>query len=244
MVARIPAIPCLLLLLSGATSWGSNFGETAEEARKVVPSPIVALARHFSGSPGQSRWTNESVHIEASLPKLAERGSLAAIRRQLPLAPPEYHVLSSDGGRTVRQQVIGRYLSADAEAATLSQASVAVTPANYRFRFIASLSDGETLTYIYEITPREKRTGLIRGQLWIDAGTGIAVRQSGQLVRTPSIFVRNVHITRETLLREGAAHETITRVEIDTRLFGRANLTIRERPCLSESCEDPDAGVD
>jgi hypothetical protein len=135
-----------------------------------------------------------------------------------------------DGDRTVRQQVIARYLSAEVEAAALPPASVAIAPANYRFRYRGSITDGGTLAYIFEITPQKRRAGLIRGQLWIDAGSGLVLRQTGYLVRSPSIFVRRVDITRDTAVRDGAAYERTTRLWIDTRLVGRAELTITERP--------------
>lgn len=79
---------------------------------------------------------------------------------------------------------------------------------------------------------------MIKGQLWIDAATGIAVRQSGHLVRMPSMFVRKVNITRDTLVRAGVPYAKRTHVEIDTRLVGRADLTITERPYSAETRED------
>jgi len=36
--------------------------------------------------------------------------------------------------------------------------------------------------YIFRIVPREKRDGLILGQLWIDSKTGMAVARTGYLV--------------------------------------------------------------
>jgi len=190
----------------------------------------VALARHFEAESQAPAWNAEMIRIEASLPKLKEHGRLQAIRRLLGVGRPEYEVLASEGGRTVRQQVIARYLTADAQGGGFAPSSVAITPANYRFRYQGSISDGTTLTYIYEIAPRRKEGGLIRGQLWIDAATGLTVRQSGDLVRSPSIFVKRVHIRRDTTLRDGAAWAKVTRLEIDTRIAGQAELTITETP--------------
>jgi hypothetical protein len=219
-----------LTLLLGTTAWAGSTTQAAIEIGRPVVPPAVALERYFAAAPHSTTWTTESIEIDASLPKLAEHGRLRAIRRLLPFGQPEYQVLATDGDRTVRQQVIARYLSAEAESANLSPTSVAITPANYRFRYAASISDGDTRTYIFEITPRKKRPGLIKGQLWIDATTGVAVRQTGYLVRTPSIFVRRINVTRDTLLRDGVAYAKTTQLQIDTRLVGRANLTITERP--------------
>ena len=77
------------------------------------------------------------VEIDASLPKLEKEGRLRAIRRLLPLGRPEYQVLEIAGDQTVRQQVIVRYLSAEAQAAAIPASSVAITLANYKFRYKA-----------------------------------------------------------------------------------------------------------
>jgi hypothetical protein len=131
----------------------------------------------------------------------------------------------------VRQQVIARYLSAEARAQEIEPSEVEVSPANYKFRYVASIGSDRTLTHVYRITPRKKRVGLIQGELWIDASSGLAVRKSGRMVKTPSVFLRRVSIVQDTDLREGRVYRRITRLDIDTRLAGRAELTITERPC-------------
>jgi len=67
--------------------------------------------------------------------------------------------------------------------------------------------------------------------LWLDGETGAVVRQSGYLVKKPSIFVKRVDVTRETTFRDGSADMRVTHLSVDTRLVGRAELIIHERPC-------------
>jgi hypothetical protein len=83
---------------------------------------------------------------------------------------------------------------------------------------------------VFQISPRKKRAGLIEGQIWIDSATGIVVHQAGRFVKRPSIFIRQVRIERDTSLCDGVPHTRLTHVEVDTRLVGRAELTITERP--------------
>jgi hypothetical protein len=223
----------LVLFLSvtpQATLWAEGPSGAPAPLNSSVPNPKLALAKYFAAARSGSPWSAETIEIEASIPKLAKNGRLLAIRRLAPFGKPEYQVLEMAGDRTVKQQVIARYLSAEVEAAALPPASVAVAPPNYRFRYAASIADGGALTYIFEITPQKKRAGLIRGQLWIDAGTGAALRLTGHLVRVPSIFLRRINLTRDTSIRDGLPCARITRLEIDTRLVGRADLTITERP--------------
>jgi len=190
----------------------------------------AALERYTALAAQGSGWSLETVEIDASLPKLAKHGRLRAIRRLLPLGRPDYQVLESTGDQTVRQQVIVRDLSAEVRAARIPASSVAITPENYRFHYKETVKSGSTSSYVFLITPLKKRDGLIKGELWLDAETGAAVRQSGYLVKRPSIFVKRVDLTRETILSEGQAEERITHLSVDTRLVGRAELTIEERP--------------
>ena len=69
------------------------------------------------------------------------------------------------------------------ERKALPYSSVAVTPANYKFRYLSSRETNQELRCMcFQITPKQKREGLIRGQIWIDSQTGIAVHQAGRFV--------------------------------------------------------------
>ena len=193
----------------------------------------VAFARYIVGRKQETPWSLETVEIDASLPKLGKHGRLRAIRRLLPLGKPEYQVLEIAGDQTVRQQVIVRYLSAQVQAAAVPASSVAITLANYKFRYTGAVKTGGTTAYVFLITPRKKREGLIKGALWLDGETGAVVRQSGYLVKKPSIFVKRVDVTRETDFRDGSTGMRVTHLSVDTRLAGRAELVIRERPCAT-----------
>jgi hypothetical protein len=209
-----------------------------------VNSPSAVLSRYTASvERANIRVEGEAVviDIDASLPKLAKTGRLQAIRRHVPLGKPQYEVLESEGDRTVRQQVIARYLSADAQALSLPASSMAMSPANYKFRFLAAIGNDSTLTYVYRITPKKKRVGLIQGELWIDAASGVAVHQHGRLVKSPSMFLRRVDVVQDTDIREGSPYLRITRLGIETRLVGRAELTIKEHP--GQSAEIPVTAV-
>jgi hypothetical protein len=190
----------------------------------------MAFARYTACLDQSSAWSLETVDIEAALPKLDKQASLRAIRRLLPLGKLEYRVLEIAGDQTVTRQVIARYLSAEVRAAALPASAVAITPANYKFRYKGAVNTGASVVYAFLIAPRKKREGLIKGELWIDGETGAVVRQSGYLVERPSIFVKRVDIVQETALRDGSAEERVTHLSVDTRLVGRAELTIHERP--------------
>ena len=76
------------------------------------------------------------------------------------------------------------------------------------------------------MTPKAKREGLFKGEIWIDAATYLRVRESGYLVKNPSILLKNVAFTRKYDIRDGMSVPLRTQSVVDTRLVGKAELTI------------------
>ena len=236
-MTRRRALAAIAVLLPAVGAAPIHAAEAAIET--TGPAEAIALARYIASQGDAGRWPVETIRIDASLPKLAKNGRLRAVRRLAPSGPPQYQVLETAGDPTVERQVIVRYLSADEKATGLPGSSVAVTPANYLFRYAGTVQVGDRLAYAFRITPRKKREGLMKGVLWLDGETGTAVRQTGYLVKSPSIFIKRIYLTRENCLHDGTVEARITHVSVDTRLVGRAELVIEERPPLANESDLP-----
>ena len=235
----------LLALLVAATGYGQE-SPFVEQIPEVAPArltvaesaPALAFGRYLASLQERNLFTESGpirMEIEASLPGLAKEGRMLAVRQTGASERSEYSAISFDGDSTVKRQVIARYLSAQEQAEALPYSTVAVTPANYKFRYLgsveySSVANNGTKVCIFQIVPKKKRAGLIRGQIWIDSATGIAVHQEGRFVKRPSVFIRTIEVRRDTNLREGLPYTRVTHVAIETRLVGRAELTITERP--------------
>ena len=217
----------LLLTMTGAFPEG-----VMKDNSVVISSPPagVALGRFIAKQTLDSETPVETVEIEASLPKLNKSGRLRAIRRILPARHPEYQVLEISGDSMVNHELIVRYLHADQQAAEISGDSTAITPTNYKFRYVGVVQLHDDVAYAFRIIPNKKKQGLIDGVLWINGETGMAIRLSGYLVKNPSIFLKRVNLTRENCLRDGIVETRITHLLIDTRLVGSARLVVVERP--------------
>jgi hypothetical protein len=213
----------------------------AADARIVASDDgaAMAFARYIASQTQTPPWNVEAIEIDAWLPAMKTQGRLRAIRR-LWLGKPQYQVLELEGDKTVKQQVILRYLSAQMQAAAIPASSVAITPVNYSFSYKGTVETAGALAYSFSIKPRKKREGLLKGELWLDGETGSVVRQSGYLVKNPSIFVKRVNLIRETNMRDGLAEERITHLSVDTRLIGKAELTIHERPYIDPNGAAPE----
>jgi len=171
------------------------------------------------------RGAQMEVDIDAKLPKLEKQGKLTALRFVSRLGKITYKALGFSGDNTVKQEVIARYLSLETGDQP-NAGALAVTPANYRFQLKAKLTEGDQTTYIFQLTPKKKRVGLFKGELWLDAATGMPVRESGEWVKSPSVFVKRVEFIQEFALQNGVALPSHIESTVDTRVVGRAELSI------------------
>jgi len=175
------------------------------------------------------RGATMEVEIEANLPQLQKQGKLHALRRISRLGRITYEAIRFEGDKTVKSNIIARYLAAEAEAQSGDESLLAVTPANYKFKYKGHSGQDENQIYIFQLTPRKKRVGLFKGELWIDAATCLPVRESGRLVKPPSIFLKRVEFVREYYIRGGVAVPLQITSTVETRLVGRAEVTVHFR---------------
>jgi hypothetical protein len=199
------------------------------------PAPAIVLARFVARQQAADGWGIETMQVDASLPGLKKEGRFRAIRRILPGGRRNYDVLEKSGDATVFKQVIARYVNADEEAADIPASSFAITPENYKIRYLGDLRLTTGIAYAFRIVPRKKAEGLINGVLWLDGGTAVAVRESGYLAKSPSIFLKRVYVTRENELHDGDVGAKITHVNVEARFVGRAELVVVERPASSST---------
>ncbi len=167
------------------------------------------------------------VEIEASLPQLKKHGRLHALRRISELGRITYEMLHFEGDSAVKSEVIARYLAADVKAQADDDPSLAVTPANYKFQYKGLVADAGRHVYVFHLTPKKKRVGTFKGDLWLDAETCLPVRESGRLAKNPSFFVKRIDFVREYDIQDGLAIPRQIQSTAETRLVGKAELTVR-----------------
>ncbi len=204
-------------------------------ASETETTPDSVLEHYGAASQNQERALHAAsmdVDIDASLPKLKKHGRLRALRRISSLGRITYEALRFEGDNTIKKDVIGRYLAAEAQAQSDGADSMAVTPANYKFKYRGVQPYGSETVHIFQVTPRHKQKGLFKGEIWIDAATSLRVRESGKLVKNPSIFVKSVQFVREYEIRDGVSVLRQIRTVVDTRLVGPAELNIAFRNVL------------
>ncbi|HET8548241.1 MAG TPA: hypothetical protein VFL57_09570 [Bryobacteraceae bacterium] len=196
------------------------------------PKGAEVLAKYLSSMEVQRealRGTISNVTLEGSLPRLKKQGRMDVLRRVSRLGEITYKMLGFTGDNTIKKEVIGQYLTAETEAQTKTDpASISITPANYNFRYKGLQQRHETssMVHVFELKPKQKRVGLFKGELWIDPETNLPVRETGRLVRTPSIFLKRIQFVREYQIVDGVARPVRIESMVDTRIAGKALLAI------------------
>jgi hypothetical protein len=172
------------------------------------------------------RGTKMEVDIVAQLPKLKEQGKLRVLKVISRVGEIGYRKLGEFvGDHTVETEVIARYLELKTDSS--DNASIAITPENYHFRRKTIMTLENSQIYVFELKPKKNVVGLFKGELWLDAATGMPVREAGTLVKNPSIFLKKVAFVNEFQLKNGVAWPSHIECHVDVRVAGSADLNIQ-----------------
>jgi hypothetical protein len=205
----------------------SNFGLFAASNETDADTRLAIVDKYVDATQVQQesmRGVQMEVNIDAQLPKLEKHGKLRALRKISRLGLITYKALGFSGDNTVKQEVITRYLAAESTAR--ENGTIAITPANYKFRYLGRIAQRGVVLHVLGVTPRKKAVGLFKGEIWIDAESGMPIRESGVFVKTPSLFLKKIAFVRDYQLRDGVAYPLHIQSTVDTRIVGRAELEI------------------
>lgn len=191
-------------------------GESAE-GREIIEQYLQATAAQKEAL----RGVQMEMNLEAKLPRLEKNGKLRALRKISKLGLITYKALGFSGDNMVKNEVIARYLKEESQGH-----DIAITPANYKFKYKGRVEHDGRDVHVFELSPRRKVVGLFRGELWLDAETAMPVREAGRLVKSPSVFLKKVDFVREYQIENGVAIPKHIESTADVRVFGRAELTV------------------
>jgi len=210
----------------------------AEPAKPAVPE--TEIVDHYVTAMREQQATlkgvSMEVEVDASVPKLKKEGRLHALRNISKLGKITYHALGFSGDDTIKKEVIARFLSAETQEH--AGPSIAITPENYKFKYRGLEDRDGREVYIFHLTPRKKLVGLFKGELWVDSATFMPVRESGRLVKTPSIFLKNVDFVRFYDIKDGGATPSAMISRVEARFYGTVEMSINYTHLAKETEAD------
>ncbi len=223
------------------SAWISIGLASAEPSKPPIPEEEM-VSKFLEANQHQQtalRGGTMEVDIDASVPKLKKQGKLHALKNISKLGKITYHALSFIGENMVKTEVIARYLTEEVKAAQDgANTAMAITPENYKFKYKGTETlDGRDV-YVMHVTPRHKKVGLFKGELWLDAQTGMPVRESGSFVKSPSIFLKKMQFVQMFEMQNGVSIPQRLESKVEVRFFGPVELNVNY---LKFSKEDVDA---
>jgi hypothetical protein len=205
------------------------FAYGADTTGTSISRPVDIVDRYLSAVQNQQLHPADvsmQVDIDAKLPKLKKQGRLHALRQISKLGKIRYLLPIFEGDNTIKKDVIGRYLQAETQAKSEYAGSLAISPENYKFKYKGTSDYAGRTAYVFHVSPRKRRVGLFKGELWIDSETYLPLREWGEFVKNPSVFLKNVYFVRDYFIYNGFSVPRRLISDVDTRLVGRAELTV------------------
>lgn len=223
-----PTEVALPLLLIAILVFFSASALQADGAPPPDPAGDEVLERYFAASKNQQEYLKGlqmEADFEANVPSLHRQSKLHALRYISKIGQITYRVLSSQGDNGVKKEVIVRYIEGEMDSA--QKRGIGISRENYKFKYQGQHGTGDWQLHLFELTPREKRVGLFKGWLWVEAKSGVPVREQGEFVKSPSIWLRKITFQRDYEFKGDKSIPSRIDTVVETRVVGRAELRIR-----------------
>jgi hypothetical protein len=190
--------------------------------------PPEALDRYLTRSHDRQPGCSDlvfAVQIEASLPKLRKQGSMSGLKLVSQTGQIVYRGLRFTGDNLIKTAVVARFLASDAESSEQT-AGAGLTRQNYSFVYDKTSDYNGLVAFVFRLKPKRKRFGLFKGELWLDANTAAPLRLWGDLVKSPSIFIRSFRFVQDYQDLNQCLEPVRLLVTAQTRIAGVAEMAV------------------
>lgn len=224
-----------LLAAEGAPTlaWSQPVKSAALPAPAIVEpslSPELALevfqkraARQSADLGAYTDWTT----VEADLPATAQHGQFRLRRTFAAPNSLAFDAIKFVGDGFVKTNVIARLLQSEALSVKKGEgANSAINAQNYKFSYKGVDDLWGQRVYVYQLKPRAKQLGLFRGKIYLDMHTGRIRRAEGEMVKSPSFFVKKIRFTQDYAEFGDYSFPVHIHSQADTRIIGQAVIDI------------------
>ena len=174
-------------------------------------------------------YSDQTVMV-ASLPDTKQRGEYELTRQYSAPNSLRFTPLRFEGDNFVKSNVLVRLLQSEVDHVTRQQGpETAISSQNYKFSPKAVENVDNRFCYVFQVKPRKKRVGLFKGKIYIDAYTGALVRAEGQMVKSPSIFIKKLSFVQDYVDVDGFMLPVHLHSEAKVRIIGRAVVDVFHR---------------
>jgi hypothetical protein len=218
-------------------------------ARVALPrmAPELAFQVYTKRAADQSakltEYTDRTI-VEADLPDTKQHGEYELLRAFKAPKSLSFATIKFTGDAFVKTNVITRLLQSEVDHVEKGDpAATAISDGNYKINYKGQETVNSKLVHVFQLKPRRKVSGLIKGKIYLDAYTGSLVRAEGSIAKSPSFFVKKVDFTQDFQDINGFTVPTELRSVSKARIIGRAVVRIFHRGYEFKSTQQPEAPV-
>lgn len=155
--------------------------------------------------------------------------SKSEVTAEVTFVPPNSKQFSiqQSSGSGLGERLVRQMLEGETEIVEDYGASDMST-ANYDFRFAGEETVNNRRCYVLELLPKRKQKNLLRGKVWVDSDSYLLHRLEGEPAKSPSWWLRNVHIAFFYGGVEGMWLQTGSEFTTNVRIFGQHTMTSRD----------------
>jgi hypothetical protein len=170
---------------------------------------------------------SDTTVIRAELPDTQQYGEYELQRQYSAPRTLAFKAVRFTGDNFVKSNVILRLLQSEVSHVEKDDPSLnAITAANYKFSYKGTSQLGGRTVHVYQVKPRQKRAGLFKGRIYLDAYTASMVRAEGKLVKSPSLFIKNIEFVQDYADVDSFTFPVHIHSEAQTRIVGRAVVDV------------------
>ena len=168
--------------------------------------------------------------IRAQLPDTSQYGEYEVQRRYSAPRTLVFKALRFTGDAFVKTNVITRLLQSEVDHVQKDDpAANALSAANYKFSYKGTSQMGGRLVHVYQLKPRQKRSSLFKGRIYVDAYTGSLVRAEGRPAKSPSLFIKKIDFVQDYADIGPFTFPVHIHSEASARIVGRAIVDVYQR---------------
>jgi hypothetical protein len=229
MSVHIFSLPGVLVLLALSPVYGLQVREASQSSPVSLPDlqTIVQKIEVAQEANRQQQLPYEAIRnyrIFAADPSLPS----AEVMARVVFTPPNVKTYSIEKqfGSSRGADVVRRIL--DKESSMTAQdpdgSLRAISPENYNFVYQGEDELNGRPCFRLKITPKHKDINLIDGEVWVDKDSYLIPRITGEMSRTPSWWLKKVHLVLDFGSLGGAWQQTGSQATADVRLVGKRTL--------------------
>ncbi len=186
-------MPVLVFLATVASS-----SQAASSTAEIKPPDLNLILQRLEDvqhqDPAQSR--PYEVTREYKVFHGYDKQPTSEVMAQINFVPPDMktYKITQARGNSRGEKMVRELLDQETEWAKKGPRSQ-ISRMNYDFVFLRRENFGVVPEYVLRIVPKRKDKSLLRGQIWVDASTFRIRRIEGVPAKSPSLWIKGIHIT-------------------------------------------------